>query len=58
MKYLGCLAIRNAMLSFMSTMVEAQTIVLKEAKKAGIADANQTKRMLIKGANPASRWSR
>ena len=42
------------MLSFMSAMVEAKTIALKEAKQAGIAHAEQTKRMLIKGANPAS----
>ena len=47
-------AIRDAMLSFMSAMAEAQAIAMKEAQAAGIAHAKQKKRMLIKGANPAS----
>lgn len=45
-------AVRDAMLSFMSAMAEAQTIAQKEAQKAGIAHARETKPELYKGRKP------
>ena len=48
-------AIRDEMLWLMSAMGEAQAIALKEAQAAGFSLAKHNKRMLIKGANAASR---
>ena len=45
-------AVREAMLSFMSAMAEAQAIGLKEAQRAGIAHARATKPELYKGRKP------
>ena len=41
--------IREAMLSFMSAMAEAQTLAMKEAQSAGIAHAKATKPDSYKG---------
>ena len=45
-------AVRDAMLSFLSSMAEAQEIAHKEAQKAGIAHARETKTELYKGRKP------
>ena len=42
-------AIRDAMLSFMSAMAEAQALAMKEAQSAGIAHAKATKPDSYKG---------
>lgn len=46
-------AIRDAMLSFMSAMAEAQAIAMKEAQAAGIAHAKQNKTDAYKGRKPS-----
>ena len=45
-------AIRDAMLSFMSAMAEAQALAMKEAQSAGIAHAKATKPDSYKGRKP------
>ena len=45
-------AVRDTMLSFLSSMAEAQEIAQKEAQKAGIAHARENKRELYKGRKP------
>ena len=46
-------AIRDAMLSFMSAMAEAQALAMKEAQSAGIAHAKATKPDSYKGRKPS-----
>ena len=46
-------AIRDAMLSFMSAMAEAQALAMKEAQSAGIAHAKATKPNSYKGRKPS-----
>jgi DNA invertase Pin-like site-specific DNA recombinase len=46
-------AIRDAMLSFMSAMAEAQALAMKEAQSAGIAHAKATKPESYKGRKPS-----
>ena len=46
-------AIRDAMLSFMSAMAEAQALAMKEAQSAGIAHAKATKPGSYKGRKPS-----
>ena len=46
-------AIRDAMLSFMSAMAEAQALAMKEAQAAGIAHAKATKPDSYKGRKPS-----
>ena len=46
-------AIRDAMLSFMSAMAEAQTIAMKEAQSAGIAHAKSQSRDKYRGRKPS-----
>ena len=46
-------AIRDAMLSFMSAMAEAQALAMKEAQSAGIAYAKATKPESYKGRKPS-----
>ena len=46
-------AIRDAMLSFMSAMAEAQALAIKEAQSAGIAHAKATKPDSYKGRKPS-----
>ena len=46
-------AIRDAMLSFMSAVAEAQTLAMKEAQSAGIAHAKATKPDSYKGRKPS-----
>ena len=46
-------AIRDAMLSFMSAMAEAQALAMKEAQSAGIALAKATKPDSYKGRKPS-----
>ena len=46
-------AIRDAMLSFMSAMAEAQALAMKEAQSAGIAHAKATKQDSYKGRKPS-----
>ena len=45
--------IREAMLSFMSAMAEAQALAMKEAQSAGIAHAKATKPDSYKGRKPS-----
>ena len=46
-------AIRDAMLSFMSAMAEAQALAMKEAQSAGIAHAKANKPDSYKGRKPS-----
>ena len=46
-------AIRDAMLSFMSAMAEAQALAMKEAQSAGIAHAKATRPDSYKGREPS-----
>ena len=46
-------AVRDAMLSFMSAMAEAQAVAMKEAQAAGIAHARETAPMKYKGRKPS-----
>ena len=46
-------AIRDAMLSFMSAMAEAQALAMKEAQSAGIAHAKATRPDSYKGRKPS-----
>ena len=46
-------AMRDAMLSFMSAMAEAQALAMKEAQSAGIAHAKATKPGSYKGRKPS-----
>ena len=46
-------AIRDAMLSFMSAMAEAQALAMKEAQSAGIAHAKAIKPDSYKGRKPS-----
>ena len=46
-------AIRDAMLSFMSSMAEAQALAMKEAQSAGIAHAKATRPDSYKGRKPS-----
>ena len=46
-------AIRDAMLSFMSAMAEAQVLAMKEAQSAGIAHAKANKPDSYKGRKPS-----
>mgnify|MGYP001232053772 FL=1 len=46
-------AIRDAMLSFMSAMAEAQALAMKEAQSVGIAHAKATKPGSYKGRKPS-----
>ena len=46
-------AIRDAMLSFMSAMAEAQALAMKEAQSAGIAHAKATKPDSYRGRKPS-----
>ena len=46
-------AMRDAMLSFMSAMAEAQALAMKEAQSAGIAHAKATKPDSYKGRKPS-----
>ena len=46
-------AIRDAMLSFMSAMAEAQALAMKEPQSAGIAHAKATKPDSYKGRKPS-----
>jgi putative DNA-invertase from lambdoid prophage Rac len=46
-------AIRDAMLSFISAMAEAQALAMKEAQSAGIAHAKATKPDSYKGRKPS-----
>ena len=46
-------AIRDAMLSFMSAMAEAQALAMKEAQAAGIVHAKATKPDSYKGRKPS-----
>ena len=46
-------AIRNAILSFMSAMAEAQAAAVKEAQAAGIAHARETAPTKYKGRKPS-----
>ena len=46
-------AIRDAMLSFMSAMAEAQALAIKEAQSAGIAHAKASKPDSYKGRKPS-----
>ena len=46
-------AIRDAMLSFMSAMAEAQAIAMKEAQAAGIAHAKATNPKAYRGRKPS-----
>jgi putative DNA-invertase from lambdoid prophage Rac len=46
-------AIRDAMLSFMSAMAEAQALTMKEAQSAGIAHAKATRPDSYKGRKPS-----
>jgi DNA invertase Pin-like site-specific DNA recombinase len=46
-------AIRDAMLSFMSAMAEAQALAMKEAQSAGIAHAKASKPDSYKGRKPS-----
>mgnify|MGYP000723465984 FL=1 len=46
-------AIRNAILSFMSAMAEAQALAMKEAQSAGIAHAKAIKPDSYKGRKPS-----
>ena len=46
-------AVRDAMLSFMSAMAEAQTIAMKEAQSAGIAHAKSQSRDKYRGRKPS-----
>ena len=45
--------VRDAMLSFMSAMAEAQTIAMKEAQSAGIAHAKSQSRDKYRGRKPS-----
>ena len=46
-------AVRDAMLSFMSAMAEAQAVAMKEAQAAGIAHAREAAPMKYKGRKPS-----
>ena len=46
-------AVRDAMLSFMSAMAEAQAIAMKEAQAAGIAHAKATNDKTYRGRKPS-----
>ena len=46
-------AVRDAMLSFMSAMAEAQAVAMKEAQAAGIAHARDAAPMKYKGQKPS-----
>ncbi len=46
-------AVRDAMLSFMSAMAEAQAVAMKEAQAAGIAHARDAAPMKYKGRKPS-----
>ena len=46
-------AVRDAMLSFMSAMAEAQAVAMKEVQAAGIAHARETAPMKYKGRKPS-----
>ena len=46
-------AVRDAMLSFMSAMAEAQAVSMKEAQAAGIAHAREAAPMKYKGRKPS-----
>ena len=45
-------AVRDAMLSFMSAMAEAQTVAIKEAQATGIAKAKAEKPLAYRGRKP------
>ena len=46
-------AVRDAMLSFMSAMAEAQAVAMKEAQAAGIAHAREAAPMKYRGRKPS-----
>ena len=46
-------AVRDAMLSFMSAMAQAQAVAMKEAQAAGIAHAREAAPMKYKGRKPS-----
>ena len=46
-------AVRDAMLSFMSAMAEAQAVAMKEAQAAGIAHAREAAPIKYKGRKPS-----